>query len=198
MSDKLPNRQTLRLRGYDYSSSGWYFVTICTENRVNLFGEVVGAWRDAPDEYSMRLSEYGLILDNVLKSVGKHHPVNFDIFQIMPNHVHLVIRILDKCTLSGVLDYSRYTGASRRAPTSNKNKPTLGWIVGIIKTTSTHAINILRNTPSQKIFQRNYYEHIIRNENELWQIRQYIKDNPKNWIKDELFNQHNGSEKVEV
>lgn len=138
------NRQSIRLKNYDYSKSGLYFVTICTENRECLFGDVVGVGRDRP--VSMILNQ--------------------------PNHVHFILHIVLGASQPGD------TGASRRAPT------TLGFIVGMFKTECTKQINKLRNMPGQKIFQRNYYEHIIRTENDLNKIREYIYNNPSMWERD--------------
>jgi len=121
----------------------------------------------------MILNQYGKIIRNVWKSLPKHHPVELDEFQIMPNHVHFIIVMVGR-------DRPNNMGASRRAPTTT----TLGFIVGMFKTECTVQINKLRNTPGQKIFQRNYYEHIIRDEIELNKIRTYIKNNPPFWQKD--------------
>lgn len=160
----IHHRKQIRLKGYDYSGEGWYFVTICTQNRECLLGNIVGVGRDRP--ISMILNQRGKIIENIFKSLSDHHPVQLDSFQIMPNHVHFIIHIINK-------------GASRRAPTE-----TLGFIVGMFKTECTSQINKLQHTPGQKIFQRNYYEHIIRNEFDLFRIRQYICDNPMNWETD--------------
>jgi len=160
------HRKSIRLKNYDYSQSGLYFVTICTQNRECIFGNIinnnVGVGRDRP--ISMILNQYGKIIENVWESLPDHHSIELDVFQIMPNHVHFILHIV--------------LGASRRAPT------TLGFIVGMFKTECTKQINKLQNTPGQKIFQRNYYEHIIQNENELIKIRQYIKTNPLFWNQD--------------
>jgi len=165
------NRHSIRLKNYDYSKSGLYFVTICTENRECLFGEIVGARRDSPETIEcdrpdlMILNQYGKIIENVWKSLPDHHSVELDEFQIMPDHIHFILHIIFNAQ-------QNHMGASRRAPT------TLGFIVGIFKTECTKQINKLRNMPSQKIFQRNYYERIIRTENDLNKIREYIKLNP--------------------
>ena len=165
------NRLSIRLKNYDYSKSGLYFVTICTENRECLLGDiVVGVGRDRP--VLMILNQYGKIIENVWGSLPDHHPVELDAFQIMPNHVHFILHIV-----SGARPM--ITGASRRAPTG-----TLGFVVGMFKTECTKQINKLQNTPGQKIFQRNYYEHIIRTENDLNKIREYIINNPLMWKND--------------
>jgi REP element-mobilizing transposase RayT len=159
----IRTRKQIRLKKYDYSSSGFYFVTICTQNRDCLFGNIVGVGRDRP--LKMILNQCGEIVKNVYKSLPNHHPVQLDTYQIMPNHLHFILYVV--------------LGASRRAPME-----TLGFIVGMFKTKCTSQINKFQNTPGQKIFQRNYYEHITRNKRELNRIRQYIKDNPINWNDD--------------
>ena len=131
---------------------------------------VVGVGRDRP--VSMNLNQYGKIIENIWKSLPDHHPVELDAFQIMPNHVHFILHIV-----SGA--QPMITGASRRAPTG-----ALGFVVGMFKTECTKQINKLQNTPGQKIFQRNYYEHIIRTENDLNKIREYIINNPTMWDRD--------------
>jgi len=204
------NRQSIRLKNYDYSQTGLYFVTVCTQNRECLFGHIinhpVGVGRDRPNlglcnhtilvgrdrPVSMILNKFGIIIKNVWESLHDHHPVELDAFQIMPNHIHFILHIVSGASryiVSGASRYivsgaSRYivSGASRRAPTTIITPTyTLGFIVGMFKTGCTVQINRLRNTPGQKNFQRNYYEHIIRNEHQLHKIRQYIKNNPIIW-----------------
>ena len=170
----IKHRHTIRLKNYDYSQSGLYFITICTQNRECMFGDIinhnVGVGRDRPPligrdrPVSMNLNQYGKIIKNVWESLSDHHPVELDVSQIMPNHVHFILHIV--------------LGASRRAPTM------LGFIVGMFKTECTKQINKLRNTLGQKIFQRNYYEHIIRNDIDLNKIREYIINNPLMWNRD--------------
>ncbi len=175
----LEQRKQIRLKQYDYSRSGYYYVTICTENRECIFGHItiVGVGRDRPGSntnHTMILNQYGKIIQSVWESLPNHHPVELDVFQIMPNHIHFILQILG-ASRRNIED------ASRRAPTTIR---TLGFIVGMFKTECTAQINQLRNIPGQKIFQRNYYEHIIRNEPELSKTRQYIKFNPLFWKND--------------
>ncbi|MFA6532722.1 MAG: transposase [Patescibacteria group bacterium] len=153
---KFGNRQTIRLKKYDYSEAGCYFVTICAQNRKNLFDDiVVGATRGSP------LNE---IINNIWKSLPDHHPVKLDEFVIMPNHVHFIIHIINK-------------GGSRPAPT-------LGTIIGLFKSECTKQIRKSIQNNQFNVWQRSYYEHIIRNEKDLNKIRRYIRDNPMNWEED--------------
>ncbi len=158
-------RKQIRLKGYDYSQSGWYFVTICTKNRECIFGDIVNE--------HMILNKMGNIIDSVWQSLPNHHNVNLDTFQIMPNHVHFILRIP-----SG-------RGIARNAPTfRNVTAGSLPCIIRSFKSEITKQIHRLTGNINQIIFQRNYYEHIIRAEIKLYRIRKYIIDNPKNWESD--------------
>ena len=166
---EIHNRHSMRLKHYDYSSPGAYFVTICAEDRRNTFGAV----RDG----GIIFNDYGKIVHETWKWLGEQYQhVQIDEFVIMPNHMHGII----------IIDYDR-RGGSRTAPTA-KQKP-LGGLIGAFKTVSSKQINKLRNTQGTSIWQRNYYEHVIRNEYDLDNTREYITNNPANWETDEYFTQ---------
>lgn len=169
---ELPTRKQIRLKRYDYSQQGCYFVTVCAQNRECIFGNIVGVGRDRPE---MVLNELGKITQFVWESLPKHHSVELDQFQIMPNHVHMIIIITGASR--------RAVGGSRPAPTA-EYKPTLGFIVGLFKSEITKQIRIIMDNPEFPIWQRNFYEHIVRNESELNKIRVYIKTNPEMWNRD--------------
>jgi len=155
-------RRSIRLKDYDYSQEGAYFVTICTQNHKPLLGEIRNA--------EMVLNEYGKIVAECWLWLSKQYPhVELDEWVLMPNHMH------------GIIILCR--GGSRTAPTGIY-KP-LGRLIGAFKTTSTKRINVLHRTPGARVWQRNYYEHVIRNEDDLNEIRQYILDNPVQWDMDE-------------
>ncbi len=157
---KMFTRKSIRLRNYNYSQPGAYFITICSHNRALLFGEVVDG--------VMVLNELGRIATQSWKGMEQHYDyISLDEWVVMPNHFH------------GILVINARRGGSRAAPTP-KIKP-LGQLVGAFKTISTKQINQLRHTPGAKVWQRNYYEHIIRNDTDLAQIREYIANNPLNW-----------------
>ena len=168
------HRRSIRLKGYDYSTAGAYFVTLCVKGRENLLGDIV--------DDNMQLNEYGRIVETAWEWLGQQYPyVDLDEWVVMPNHLHGIIVICDDCRG----DLRR--GDSRIAPTTigpNKRKP-LGRLVGAFKTVSTKEINLIRGTPAATIWQRNYYEHIIRNEGELARIRKYIDENPLKWDLDQ-------------
>ena len=159
-------RRSMRLPGYDYSRSGVYFVTICAKDRECLFGDVVNG--------KMRLNMSGRIVSKCWMWLKDQYPyVQLDEWILMPNHLHGIIVIEDKCR-----------GGSRTAPTNAPKKKSLGLLIGAFKTTSTKRINHLRQSPGAIIWQRNYYDHIIANMGELNQIRAYIRKNPQAWLTD--------------
>ena len=161
-------RRSIRLKGYDYSQAGYYFVTICCYRRQRLFGKIIDG--------VMQLNQYGEIVAETYEWLSWRYPyVHLDEWIIMPNHFHGIIVLTDKPR----------RGESRFAPTQPKRKP-LGQLIGAFKTVSTKKINIIRNAPGTPIWQRNYYEHIIRNEQALNNIRQYIVNNPSSWHQDQL------------
>jgi putative transposase len=157
-------RRTIRLKGWDYASSGAYFVTICAKDRRCLFGVVVNEM--------MHLGPAGSVVENAWISLAdRYSHASLDEYIIMPNHMHGII----------VLQSVR-RGGSRTAPTSTR-KP-LGRLIGAFKTISTKEINRLCGTTGRTIWQRGYYDHIIRNEEDLDNIRRYIQNNPLNWALD--------------
>ncbi len=158
------HRRSIRLPGYDYSQSGAYFVTICTYQRQCLFGDIV-------DE-QMVLNQYGVIVADTYQWLCQRYPYLYtDKWVVMPNHFHVIMVITDQPR----------RGVSRNAPTTNKKRKPLGRLIGAFKTVSTKKINILRDAPGTTLWQRNYYEHIIRNQDTMDKIRQYIINNPRSW-----------------
>ncbi len=168
---KIHHRRSIRLQGYNYSRVGAYFVTICTKNRECLFGEVMDG--------QMQLNDVGKILQATWDALPDHYShVELDAWVIMPNHAHGII-VLDSTVGAGL----------KPAPTTTKSAPTrhgLPEIVRALKTFSSRRINGLRQTPGAKIWQRNYWEHIVRNESEMNHIREYIQNNPGQWEMDRL------------
>ncbi len=162
-------RRSLRLQGFDYSQPGAYFVTICTKDHLHQFGEIRGN--------DIKLNERGSIVEKIWKEIPDHFTnVTLDDFIVMPNHIHGIL-LLD--------EPPDCRGTACRAPTVEKfGKPTKGSLPTIIrsfKSASTHLINRLDKRKGISIWQRNYYEHIIRNEDSLNRIRRYIQENPIKW-----------------
>lgn len=177
------NRKQIRLKKYDYTQSGYYFVTLCTQNRECLFGEIVDG--------KMILNDVGDIVNTQWNGLlNRFHNIELDEFVVMPNHFHGILIIRSNNGRNGGSDNGRDNGSDNPTPTS------LGQIIAYFKYESTKKINqyyararkprpnivgagILPPHSIKKIFQRNYYEHIIRNENDLFAIRKYIEENPQ-------------------
>ncbi len=172
--DNQQRRRSIRLHGYDYRQAGAYFVTICTHDRMCLFGQVVGG--------EMRLNARGRIVEQCWLEIPRHFPhVALDVFVVMPNHVHSIIILNDVGT--------RPVGARHAVPLQRERfgKPVTGSIPTIIrsfKSAATKQINIVRRLPDAPVWQRNYYEHVIRNDEPLNHIREYIITNPLRWALD--------------
>jgi REP element-mobilizing transposase RayT len=164
---EIHHRRSIRLKDYDYSQSGAYFVTICSWSRECLFGEIIDG--------NMQLEEFGQIIqENWTWLSHQYKYVHLDEWSVMPNHLHGIVVINDDGR-----------GGSRTAPTNIIKQKSLGRLIGAFKTVSTKQINLMRNTPGIPVWQRNYYEHIIRNDDELNRTREYIINNPLRWAEDE-------------
>ena len=167
------HRRSLRLPKYDYASVGKYFITICAYQRQCLFGEILGG--------EMQSSEFGEVVQRCWQAIPIHFPnVQLDEFVVMPNHIHGVIFITD----------SDRRGMALPCPYDRKfGKPIAGslpTIIGSFKSAVTKHINQIRNMPETPVWQRNYYEHIIRNETALQHVQHYIQSNPLAWKQDQL------------
>ncbi|MBU0701085.1 transposase [bacterium] len=160
------HRHSIRLAGYDYSQTGAYFVTICVNSRECLFGEIISG--------QMRMNEFGETVQTIWNRLEERFTnITTDQFIIMPNHVHGII----------VINQS-VVGAIHELPLPDKNQRRcmlLPKIVGYFKMNTAKRINDFQKTPGVSVWQRNYYEHIIRNERELNKIREYIMYNPLKW-----------------
>lgn len=169
-------RKQIRLKKYDYSDAGWYYLTICTQNREKIFGDIVN------DE--MILNKFGKVIYKCWLETQNHYlNVELDEFQIMPNHIHGIIVIRNIKPFVGAIFKSPVKslndlGEINFAPTT---KTSLSMIIKWFKSIST--INI-RKTINIFQWQKSFYDHIIRNEFDLNRIRQYMRDNPMNWDSD--------------
>lgn len=160
----LHGRRSTRLQAYDYAQAGAYFVTICA--RACLFGEI--------SNNTMQTNQLGQIVEECWAAIPSHFPdVELDVFCLMPNHFHGIIVISVGATHASPLQ--------RPGPSSRS----LGAIVGSFKSAATKRIRELKNMPNLVIWQRNYYEHVIRNDSDLDRIRTYIVNNPFQWANDE-------------
>jgi len=168
---KKHHRRSIRLKGYDYSQPGGYYVTVVTYNRECLFGEIVDG--------KMILNELGrIVYDEWIKTAEIRDEIELDEFIIMPNHIHGIIFIVDNRR------GNRRVGAHGCAPLRRQPK-SIGSIMAGFKSAVTKRLNKFRKTPGTPVWQRNYWEHIIRAENDLNKIREYIINNPLQWELDD-------------
>ena len=152
---ELPKRKKNRLQGYDYSSSGAYFITICTSERRNYFWNNVGARIARPQD--VELSTYGEILDDAVKKISIIYPaISVEAYVIMPNHVHLLLMVR-----------ADEHGRAMRAPTMSR-------IVNQLKGYVTKKIGI-------SIWQKLFFDHVIRNREDYEEHAKYIYENPMKW-----------------
>ena len=159
-ASKYPTRKRNRLQGYDYSRKGAYFITVCTQNRAELFGHVVGANCVRP---FTELSETGHTVKHEIETLSSVYPtVYVSEFVIMPNHVHMVI----------VIDSRDIDGRPQVAPTVSR----------IIKQWKGSITKRLGFSPWQKSF----HDHVIRNQDDYLRIAQYMENNPAQWQMDSL------------
>ena len=174
-------RKQIRLEKYDYSDEGWYFVTICTQNKECLFGDIVNN--------KMILNQNGLLINENWRQLINKFSIELDEFVIMPNHIHGII-VIRQANIVGVSFMKPKTNmiiskSNRHMGLLNNKKglinqtPTLGLIIRYFKSKCTYELH--KDGFNNDLWQRNYYEHIIRNEKQYCQIRKYIKDNPINW-----------------
>ena len=166
------NRQSIRLKKYDYSQKGLYFITIVTQGRKNLFGEII--------DNKMVLNIAGEMIEEIHNNiVNDFEMIRLHKYIIMPNHIHTIIEIVG-VPLVGTRD---------------KNK-TIGDIIGAFKsiTTNRYIQMVKENSVSpfeKRIWQRNYWDHIIRDENDYNKITEYIVNNPLTWAEDTMNNDKN-------
>ena len=173
---KIHRRRSLRLTEYDYTQVGAYFVTIVLQNRLCLFGEIINT--------EMQLSEAGKMGHQAWEALPDRFPtITIDTFTIMPNHLHGIIMI-NQPTVAAQPTVGAALVAAR--PVAMAVQPTLGDIIGAYKSLTTveytRGVKTMKWTPfPRRLWQRNYYEHIIRDDDALGRIRQYIIDNPGQW-----------------
>ena len=152
----LPRRKVVRLPDYDYRLCGAYFITLCTENRVEILSEI--------SRGGALLRPVGRIAEQVLLDLPQRYPVQIDKYVIMPNHLHCILRITAPHALVSVRG-----------------------MLCAYKSLTTKAANQAMQTPGRKLWQRSYYEHIVRDETDYQEIWQYIDENPQKWEIDRFY-----------
>lgn len=173
--------ESIRLKNYDYTKDGSYFITICTDDRLPLFGNIRNGL--------MEMNEYGIIVTKCWNDLPNHYPnLILDEFVIMPNHIHGIM-IIDNKRVGYVETGLRPVSTNMMITTPpKKNIHGLPEFIRALKSFSTRRINKIRNTHGKTIWQRNYYDRIIRNEDELNRTRQYLINNPAKWKEDRHYN----------
>ena len=186
--NKYPKRKTTRLKHYNYSQPGYYYVTICADNRQGLFGNI--------KQEQMILNKCGEIIKICIQDISNKYPnAKLDTYVIMPNHVHIIIQIVGAgfSRPDNMINNKNYDNVNNNIINGRENlAPTLGQIIAYFKYNSTKQINALKNNGINKIWQRNFYDHIILNDKSLHKIREYIINNPANWDNDK----HNPNKKM--
>lgn len=162
---ELPQRKLQRLKNYDYSQNNAYFLTICTQNRAHLFGSI--------ETMSIKLNDVGQMIEEKLLNISKNADVEIDRYCIMPNHIHAIIVIARNGTTQGSF-------------------PTVSEMVQRFKTITTKlyvdGVKSGEYPPfHKKIWQKSFYDHIIRDEQGYIEVCRYIAENPLNWQYDELY-----------
>ncbi|MCQ8105445.1 transposase [Methylomonas sp. SURF-2] len=183
------NRRSIRLKNYDYAQAGFYFVTVCTHQKTCFFGSIQNG--------AMVANDLGRVVECCWNEIPAHFPnVASDAFVVMPNHVHGILVINageNDCSWGvGANHHSRIVGAKDFSPLRPRGtSKTLGSIIRGFKIgVSKWAKN---NTQIQTVWQRNYWEHIVRNEQQLNLIREYILNNPAQWELDSLHINNRGT-----
>lgn len=187
-SSGVHHRRSIRLPGYDYAAAGAYFITICTQGRECLFGQVADG--------EMRLNDLGeIVREEWEKSARMRVEIELGEFVVMPNHFHAIVVIR-----WGDGRGDRPVARTEEKPVARtKNRPdgqkrpngpdsrSIGALMAGFKSAVTGRINQIRKTPGTPVWQRNYYEHIIRDEQSCENIAAYILNNPRQWEADQLF-----------
>ena len=158
---ELPKRKQNRLTEYDYSTPNAYFITICTENRRNLFWKDIGTVIDRPE--NVPLTNLGIIARQSVMNIPKYYPtISVDRFVVMPNHVHLLLQI-----------HTNTDGRPMAAPT--------------ISTGINQFKGIVSKKAGFSVWQKGFHDHVIRNEKDYLEIWNYIDGNPSKWAEDTLY-----------
>ena len=161
MEYRLPKRRNSRLSDYDYTAAGAYFVTVSVVGRRCILGAIRNG--------TVCLTQAGeCVLDAWTALESRYVGVHLDEYVIMPNHVHGILLL----------------GLEQDVPPGPQHYKPLGQLVGAFKTRSAHRINELRHTPGIPVWQRGYYEHVVRNDRSLQAVREYVANNPTQWALD--------------
>ena len=185
----IHHRKSIRLKGYDYSQAGLYFITICVQNREYLFGKIENAKMELNDAGRMVATEW-------FKLTSRYDNIKLHEFIVMPNHFHAILEIVGATLVvaqnNTVAQNNADMGNGQPQEVAPTNKKTIGNMVGAFQSIATvQYIRGVKNSGWEpfngKLWQRNYYEHIIRNEKSHQNISEYIINNPAKWANDKSY-----------
>ena len=164
--NELPKRKDLRLKSFDYSSVGAYFITLCTEDRRQILSRIVGV-DVLGDPKNVELLPYGVVADKYIKQMSEFYEnIIVDQYVIMPNHIHILLVVRDN--------------GSPRTSTPTKQTSTVSHFVSTFK-------RFCNKEYGSNIWQRGFYDHIVRGREDYEEIVKYICENPLRWCYDELY-----------
>ena len=187
MENKLPKRKPTRLASFDYSTHGAYFITICTDGRRCILSTIdsdcpntVGG--DVLDAPKVQLTQYGKIVDKYINELNNFYQhITVERYVIMPNHIHLILYI----SCDGFSTFDTETpvdGASRTSPPTSKQHSAVSRFVSTLK-------RFCNKECCRNLFQRSFYDHVIRNQKDYDEIAKYIYENPIRWKYDQLYSE---------
>ena len=166
MEDKLPKRKAVRWENYDYSTEGRYFITICTEGRKQILSQIVGGdVLDAPK--TIELFSAGKIVEKYLNQLNDFYSnIEIDQYVIMPNHIHMILFV--------------FGGGPSRTSAPTKQHSVLSQFVSTLK-------RFCNKEHGENLFQRSFFDRVIRNREEYENVKKYIFFNPDKWEEDDLY-----------
>ena len=182
-NSSIHHRRSIRIKGYDYSSSGMYFVTICCKDMLCRFGKI--------SNFEMVFNDFGKIaFDEWQKLSERYSNLILNVFQVMPNHIHGIIVLENAGTQNADIATVTFDSTAANSRAGASPAPTIGNIVGAYKSlVANRCLKICKSNNEQmyKLWQRDYFEHIIRNDAAYKHIAEYIINNPANWKNDKYY-----------
>jgi REP element-mobilizing transposase RayT len=175
---ELPKRKSPRLNDYDYSKNGYYFITICTQDKACILSKIIvgDGFHAVP---TLELTQIGVEIQNAIAFINQSNKnIEIEKYIIMPNHIHLIVVLFGE-------------------EAGGRGNPPLHSVIGQIKSYTNKRYNEIMNTTKQKMWQRSYHDHIIRGERDYLKIYNYIENNHLKWNED-CHNPNSGKEKVRI
>ena len=172
LENKISSRKSLRLKGFDYNTPGAYFITFCTQKRKQILSHIVGAIHESPE---LQLTPYGVIVDSVIQNIPEHLHVTIERYIIMPNHIHLIAVITEEDMLCEI----------RESP--QQARSIISKLIGYIKMNASKSIR--QSYGKISVWQRGYYDHVVRDQYDYEALAEYIQENPLRWELDRFYSE---------